>query len=70
LSPDAQDRLLSLLTEQSRHASEATRPQDCRVRIVAGSDRALLADLAAGVFSDVLFYRLNVIHIDQMQQSQ
>jgi DNA-binding NtrC family response regulator len=70
LSPDAQERLLSLLSEQSRHASGATLPPDYRVRIIAGSDRSLRADLAAGVFSDVLFYRLNVIHIDRMHQGQ
>jgi CBS domain-containing protein len=35
-----------------------------RVRVIAGSDRSLTADVALGVFSDELFYRLNVIHID------
>ena len=42
----------------------------CRSSRDCGSDRPLLADLTAGVCSDVLFYRWNVIHIDQTQQSQ
>ena len=65
LSAQSQDRLLSLLTEQSRARSGTPVPQriGC-VRIIAGSDRPLVGELAAGAFSDILFYRLNVIHLD------
>jgi transcriptional regulator of acetoin/glycerol metabolism len=66
LSLQAQDRLVQLLTHQLHRASLATMPDGRdRVRIIAGCDRSLCADLALGAFSDVLFYRLNVIHIDQ-----
>lgn len=69
LSPQAQDRLVQLLTDQSHRARGAAMPGgNDRVRVIAGSDRPLCADLRVGAFSDVLFYRLNVIHIDQMHQ--
>ena len=35
-----------------------------RVRVIVGTGRSLRADIAAGAFSDALFYRLNVIHVD------
>lgn len=71
LSPQAQDRLLRRLTEQSQRAGAATMSDgDDRVRVIAGSDRSLWSDLRAGAFSDVLFYRLNVIHIDQLPQHE
>jgi two-component system response regulator HydG len=69
LGPDAQVRLSSLLSAQSRRMSAVTTPNgDGRVRVVAGSARSLGADLATGAFNDTLFYRLNVIHIDLMHQ--
>ena len=69
LSSQAQDRLLRLLTEQSRHPDGATVPHaDRRVCVVTGSNRSLSADRAVGAFSDPLFYRLNMIHIDLMHQ--
>jgi DNA-binding NtrC family response regulator len=71
LSPELQDRLVRLLSERAHGARKATMPhRDHRVRIVAGSDRSLRTDLAAGAFSDVLFYRLNVIHIDELHQRE
>jgi two-component system response regulator HydG len=67
LSPHAQARLLSLVTDPLRQANGTpTRRANQRVRVVVGSDRSLDPDLAAGTFSDVLFYRLNVIRIDQI----
>jgi CBS domain-containing protein len=41
-----------------------------RVRVIAGSGRSLRADLAARAFDETLFYRLNVIHLDQMHQHE
>jgi CBS domain-containing protein len=71
LSTSAQGRLLSLLTEQSHDRSATRTPhQDRQVRIITGSDRSLRADLAVGTFSDALFYRLNVIHIDQLHRDE
>ncbi len=71
LSSEAQERLSRQLAEQSRHANGSTTlPAGTRVRVVAGSDRPLGADLAIGAFSDELFYRLNVIHIDLMHQDE
>jgi CBS domain-containing protein len=69
LNPQSQRRLLSLLTEQPRDPSLTARP-DRRTRIISGSDRSLCADLAVGAFSDALFYRLNVIHIDQLHHNE
>ena len=69
LSADVQGRLLSLMTEQSGdHSAGKTVGRDRHVRIISGSDRSLLADVAVGAFSDALFYRLNVIHIDVTNQ--
>jgi CBS domain-containing protein len=71
LSACAQERLLSLLAGQSRRHNLATSADDdSGVRIITGSTRSLRADLAAGSFSDTLFYRLNVIHIDLLQQDE
>lgn len=65
LSAAAQGRLLALLAEQSPDGSEMTRAdRDRHVRIISGTDQSLLAALAVGTFSDALFYRLNVIHVD------
>jgi CBS domain-containing protein len=71
LGPDAQARLSSLLSAQSHRIGPATSSNsDGRVRVIAGSGRSLLADLAVGAFNAALFYRLNVIHIDEMHQGE
>jgi transcriptional regulator of acetoin/glycerol metabolism len=58
LSPDTQDQLWSLLGERRCLGSE------CDVRIVSGASRHVDTDRAWGTFSEPLFYRLNVIHLD------
>jgi CBS domain-containing protein len=63
LSAEAQDRLVQLLTRQLPHDAP-TAIANRRVRVVTGSNRSLGADIAVGAFSDELFYRLNVVHID------
>jgi CBS domain-containing protein len=69
LSLRAQDRLLSLLAGPPRRQDRATSlDADHRVRVITGSNRSLRADLTVGSFSDTLFYRLNMIHIDLMHQ--
>jgi two-component system response regulator HydG len=71
LGPDAQARLSSLLTAQSRRISGVTMADgDGRVRVIAGSGRSLRADLAAGAFNDKLYYQLNPIHIDQTHRDE
>ncbi len=57
LNAEAQRQLLALLEG------------DRSVRLIAGASRHLDADRAAGVFSDTLFYRLNVIHVDLTSES-
>ena len=53
------------------HRTRRTRPCGSRAtRVIAGSNRSLRTDLAAGAFSDVLFYRLNVIHINLMDRHE
>jgi CBS domain-containing protein len=68
LGPDAQTRLRSLLDAQSCTNAVTSPHRDGPVRVISGSGRSLRADLAAGAFSDTLFYRLNVVHIDQLDQ--
>ena len=69
LTLSAQTRLLSMLTAQSDHADEGAMSHTGHgVRVIAGSDRSLRTDLAYGAFSNELFYRLNLIHLDQMHE--
>jgi CBS domain-containing protein len=71
LGPDAQARLSSLLSAQAGCVCGATvLDGDGGVRVIAGSARSLRADLAVGAFNETLFYRLNVIHLDQMHQHE
>jgi two-component system response regulator GlrR len=53
-----QDRLIDTLT-----ALQATRERRCGVRLIAGTTTALYERVAAGKFSERLFYRLNSIHV-------
>jgi DNA-binding NtrC family response regulator len=48
--------------------SSSQLPSACRV--VAGASRHLDGDRASGAFSDSLFYRLNVVHIDLTRYAQ
>jgi DNA-binding NtrC family response regulator len=63
LSPQMQTQLLSILegdAGRDRTAGELFRRP---VRLIAGVSRPLSADVVADKFSLVLYYRLNVIHI-------
>ena len=55
--------LHSLLDERLRRLP-SDRPSGARVRLVAGASRHLDDDRATGAFCSLLFYRLNLIHID------
>lgn len=64
LPADAQAHLLSLLNERMAPLSSTVAFDRSRVRIVAGASRHLDADRATGAFCELLFYRLNIIHVD------
>jgi DNA-binding NtrC family response regulator len=53
-----QDTLIDTLTRL-----QAARERRCGVRLIAGTTTALYERVAAGTFSERLFYRLNSIHV-------
>jgi two-component system response regulator HydG len=64
LSTSAQAELLALLGERLPRASVGPRESNEAVRIISGASCCLDRARATGAFSESLFYRLNVIHID------
>ena len=58
IQPAVQDALLELLV-----ALEGARRPAAAVRLISGTTVSLLERVAAGAFSERLFYRLNVIHL-------
>ena len=58
-----QAKLLRVIEERQVWAVGATRPQPTDVRIIASTNRDLLAETAAGRFRADLFYRLKVVHL-------
>ncbi|MGE5243760.1 MAG: sigma 54-interacting transcriptional regulator [Betaproteobacteria bacterium] len=61
---DAQTALLRLLDARASTAADRHARADRHdVRIIAGASRSLDAERAAGTFREVLFYRLNIIHV-------
>jgi transcriptional regulator of aroF, aroG, tyrA and aromatic amino acid transport len=69
LSSEAQAELCRVV-EASRVRGASTRERDAApVRIIAGASRHLATERATGAFSERLFYRLNVIHLDLMTDS-
>jgi DNA-binding NtrC family response regulator len=58
MSPVVQDVLIEVLA-----ALERSRSPSAAVRLICGTTESLLNRVAAGTFSDRLFYRLNIIHL-------
>ena len=58
MPPTVQDALIDMLADL-----EITRRPSDAVRLIAGTTVSLLERIAAGTFSDRLFYRLNIIHL-------
>jgi DNA-binding NtrC family response regulator len=54
----AQDAWIDLLA-----ALESSRRPSAAVRLISGTTVSLLDRVAAGTFSERLFYRLNIIHL-------
>jgi DNA-binding NtrC family response regulator len=53
-----QDRLI-----ETFDGLQAARDPGCRVRLIAGTTTVLHERISQGIFSERLFYRLNVIHV-------
>jgi DNA-binding NtrC family response regulator len=64
LAPPLQQELLGLLEERMAGAGAMPPPAAAGVRIVAGASRHFATARGSGAFSNLLFYRLNVIHLD------
>ncbi len=58
---ETQGKVLRALQEQSFTRMRGTRRVEVDVRIIAGSNRDLEAEIAAGRFREDLYYRLNVV---------
>lgn len=58
MPPAVQDTLIELLA-----GPEFARGTPTAVRLIAGTTVSLLDRIAAGTFSEQLFYRLNIIHL-------
>jgi DNA-binding NtrC family response regulator len=58
MPPAVQDALIELLAEL-----EFARSPSAEIRLISGTTESLLDRVAAGTFSERLFYRLNIIHL-------
>jgi formate hydrogenlyase transcriptional activator len=63
LSPEVQIALLRVLQEREFERVGSSQPISINVRVLAATNRALEAAVAAGTFRQDLFYRLNVFPI-------
>jgi DNA-binding NtrC family response regulator len=66
LSRQGQEQLLLRLEHNALgQLGESNWAGGRRVRVIAGASRVLLAAVAANAFSETLYYRLNLIHVDR-----
>jgi len=64
MPPAVQDTLIELLA-----GPEFSRGTSTGVRLISGTTVSLLDRIAAGTFSEQLFYRLNIIHLTAGQSA-
>jgi len=64
LPAETQSSLLRVLQEREFERVGGSQPIQTDVRVIAATNRNLNADIAAGVFREDLFYRLNVFPIE------
>jgi DNA-binding NtrC family response regulator len=64
MSNSIQGCLTFLLDEKIRHRDADVPDNRIAPRLVTGASASVLAAISAGTFSEALFYRLNVIHLD------
>ena len=63
MSPDLQVKLLRVLQEQNFERVGSTRSIQVDIRVIAATNKDLVASIDGGTFREDLFYRLNVIPI-------
>ncbi len=64
IPPATQVKLLQVLQNRTFERVGGNEPVHTDVRVIAATNRDLVADVRAGKFREDLFYRLNVVHID------